>query len=49
MAKFMFDRVENIAGKGENAGFQYFLLSIPQRFQKFTFSVIKSWDCGEKG
>ena len=28
-----FERVENIGGKGENAGFQHFLL-FPQCFQK---------------
>ena len=33
MANFVFDRVENIAGKGENAGYQHFLL-FPQCFQK---------------
>ena len=32
----VFDRVENIAGKGENAGYQHFLL-IPQCFQKAFF------------
>ena len=30
---FVFDRVENIAGKGENAGYQHFLLFL-QCFQK---------------
>ena len=34
--KFVFGRVENIAGKGENAGYQHFLL-FPQCFQKATF------------
>ena len=29
----VFDRVENIVGKGENAGYQHFLL-FPQCFQK---------------
>ena len=29
----LFDRVENIVGKGENVGYQHFLLS-PQSFQK---------------
>ena len=28
--------LENIAGKGENAGYEHFLL-FPQRFQKATF------------
>ena len=31
MVKFIFDRVENIVGKGENAGYQHFLL-FPQCF-----------------
>ena len=31
--KFWFGRVENIVGKGENAGYQHFLL-FPQCFQK---------------
>ena len=36
------DRVENIVGKWENAGYQYFLL-FPQCFQKASFlGVIKS-------
>ena len=34
--RFAWERVENIVGKGENAGFQHFLLC-PQCFQK-TFS-----------
>ena len=29
----IFDKVENIVGKGENAGYQHFLL-FPQWFQK---------------
>ena len=33
----VFDRVENIVGKGENAGYQHFLLS-PQCFQKPSLS-----------
>ena len=33
----VFERVENIAGKGENAVFQYFLL-FPQCFLKLSFS-----------
>ena len=35
--KFVFGRVENIAGKGENAGYQHFLL-FAQCFQKASFS-----------
>ena len=32
----VFDRVENNVGKGENAGYQHFLL-FPQCFQKVSF------------
>ena len=32
----VFDRVENIVGKGENAGYQHFL-RFPQCFQKACF------------
>ena len=35
--KFVFGQVENIVGKGENAGYQHFLL-FPQCFQKASFS-----------
>ena len=43
--KFALGRVENIVGKGENAGYQHFLL-FPQCFQKaFSLGVIKSPDC----
>ena len=34
---FVYDRVENIVGKGENAGYQHFLL-FPQDFQRLTVS-----------
>ena len=30
---FVFDTLENIVGKGENAGYQHFLL-VPQCFQR---------------
>ena len=33
MMIFVFDRGENIVGKGENAGYQHFLL-FPQCFQR---------------
>ena len=36
-SEFVLGRVENIVGKGENAGDQYFLL-FPQCFPKATFS-----------
>ena len=32
----LYDRVENIVGKGENSGYQHFLL-FPQCFQKASF------------
>ena len=35
--KFLSGTVENIAGKGKNAGYQYFL-PFPQCFQKLSFS-----------
>ena len=33
---FVFERVENIVGKGENAGYQHFLLFL-RRFQKASY------------
>ena len=42
--KFGLGRVENIVGKGENAGYQHFLL-FPQCFQKPCFRIVKSQDC----
>ena len=37
MMIFVLDRIENIVGKGENTGYQHFLL-FPQCFQKAFFS-----------
>ena len=34
---FLFEGVENLVGKGENAGYQHFLL-LPQCFQKLSHS-----------
>ena len=49
MVHFYFDRVENMVGKGENAGYQHFLL-FPLCFQKASFfRVMKSGDCMVKG
>ena len=43
--KFVIGRRENIVGKGQNAGYQYFLL-FPTMFSKSFFSrIIKSRDC----
>ena len=47
--KFDMGWVENIVGKGENAGYQHFLL-FPQCFQKAPFfRVVKSRDCVVQG
>ena len=35
--KFDLERIENVVGKGENAGYQHFHL-FSQRFHKFSFS-----------
>ena len=35
--KFVLGKVENIVGKGENAGYQHFLL-FPQHFQKVSYT-----------
>ena len=43
--KLVLRRVENIVGKGENAGYQHFLLS-PQYFQKL---LIQGRDCVVEG
>ena len=43
LAKFVMDKIENIVGKEENAGYQHFLL-LPQCFQKaFSFGSLKVW------
>ena len=44
--KIVFERVENIVGKGENAGYQHILL-FPQCFQKASFlKIVNSRDWG---
>ena len=46
--KFALGRVEKIVGKGENAGYQHFLLfpkCFPKMFSKVFFPrVVESWD-----
>ena len=43
--KIVLGRIENIVGKGENAGYQYFS-PFPKMFSKgFFFKVVESWDC----
>ena len=43
--KSVLERVENIVGKGENAGYQHFLL-FPTVFSKaFFLRIVKSRDC----
>ena len=46
--KLRFQRVENIVGKGENAGYQHFLL-FPQYFPKISFPGSCVSDCVVKG
>ena len=41
--KFVLRRVENMVGKGQNAGYQHFVL-FPQCFQKSSLSGSLSWD-----
>ena len=41
--KYVFDRVENILGKGENAGYQHFLLFPTIFSEDYIFSVLKVW------
>ena len=42
---FVYDRVENIVGKGENTGYQHFS-PFPMMFSKVFYStVVESWDC----
>ena len=41
--KFVLERVENIVGKGQNAGNQHFLLSL-QCFQGLSFRLVKTFD-----
>ena len=44
---FLFNTIEIIVGKGENTGYQHFLL-FPQWFQKATsYGVVKSGLCGK--
>ena len=46
--KIVLGRVENIVGKGENAGYQHFLL-FPQCFQKTSFPrLLKVRMCGKE-
>ena len=49
MMNSLFDRVGNIVGKGENAGYQHFFLFLfPQCFPKpssWGGGVVKSRDC----
>ena len=39
--KFVFERVKNVVGKGEKAGYQPFLL-FPTMFSKVILEVVKS-------
>ena len=47
MMNYVFARVENIVGKGENAGYQH---PFPTMFSKLhTTRVVKTHDCKVKG
>ena len=41
--KFELEKVENIVGKGENAGYQDFFL-FPKCFQKAESVVLRTWE-----
>ena len=43
----IFERIENIVGKGENAGYQHFLL-FHNVFEGFFHGVLQSWDCTQR-
>ena len=43
--KFGLGRVKNIVGKGENAGYQHFLLFSTMLFKGLFFRVVKNQDC----
>ena len=45
--EFVFGWVENVVGKGENAGYQHFLL-FPLFSRGLVLRVVKIWDCMEK-
>ena len=46
MAKFVLDQVENIAGKGENADYQHFLLFPTMFSASFFLEILKISDRG---
>ena len=43
MIELGFDRVENIVGKGENAGYQHFLLFPHNVFKRSTLKPVNIW------
>ena len=47
--KIALNREVNIAGKGENAGYQHFLLFLQCYLKGYFLRVIKSRDCVVKG
>ena len=48
IVQYLFDRIENIVAKRENAGDQHFLL-FPQCVQKAFIQIVKSRHCAVKG
>ena len=47
--KFVLERVQNIVGKGENAGYLHFLHFSKMSSELFFYRFIKSHDCVRKG
>ena len=42
--EYVYWKVENIVGKGENAGYQHFILFTTMFWKGFFLRVVKSWD-----
>ena len=43
--EFVLEMVENIVGKGENAGYHHFLVFLTMFSKGLLYSVVKSQDC----
>ena len=49
MMIYLYDKVENIVGKGENAGYQHFLPFPDNIFQRIFSLAVITLDCMAKG
>ena len=49
ITKVVHDNVENIVGKGENAGYQFFFFFFHNVSKAFSFQAVNSCDCVVKG